>query len=1096
MKSSATDSREVNRKTLRVVLPYLVLGALWIFASDRLFSHLSETARDLAFWSTIKGLGFLAVTTCLLWFTLSRMLKRQYAAAGSLRESEARHHDLYENAPDMYLSVDVTNGKVVQCNQALVSVTGFTKEEILGRTVFALHHPDCQAAARQAFEAFAATGETRDVELQLRRKDGRELDISVSASAVRDKEGHVHFARSVWRDITERKKLETELAIREHRFRSFFKGTTAGLALLDADLRFVHINDTMAGMNGVPADQHIGKCLREILPHLAGTAEPLLHSVFATGEPVLNVELSVPDQNRPHVPRHWMASFFPVGTAEGSPEAVGAIVVELTQHKETERRLEAALNYSQILIHASPVGIITCKATGEIVSANPALAQMIGATPEQVKTQNFRQLESWKRSGLLNLAEAALATGQLQHAEINHVSTFGKSLWLSCQIVPFEHEGALQLLGLIVDISGRKHSEVVLQSANNRLTAMFEGARDAILLADAETGIILEANEEAERLLNLPRQGIIGRRHVDLHPPERADEYRRVFEEHLRQPRPTLVEVEVMNSEGRRIPVEISANHINLPNGRRLFQGIFRDVSERKRTEDQLRKLSRAVEQSPASIVITNLQGDIEYVNPKFTKITGYSAEEALGKNPRILKSGDMPITAYQKLWETITSGGEWRGEFHNKKKNGELFWEAAALSPIRDAQGAITHFLAVKEDITEKKSLEHQFLRAQRMESLGTLAAGVAHDLNNILAPILMSTDFLRAIATRPSDQKVLNLLHEGARRGADIVRQLLIFGRGLEGHRSELQVRSLLSEMGGIINQTFPKTITLERLFPSDLWTVRADPTQIHQVLLNLCVNARDAMPHGGLLTVAAENRIVDASAAAQIPDARPGRYVVLTVTDTGRGIPPEVLDKVFDPFFTTKEPGKGTGLGLSTVLGIVKSHEGFVRVQSSAGDRTRFEVYLPALDGQGALQPCAVVPVAVKADGQFILLVDDEEAVLETGRRMLSNNGYRVLTARNGAEGIVKYSKRRKDIRAVVTDMAMPVMDGTSLIRALRQISPELCIIAISGLPAQPDAAINCGMLVDAFLLKPFGAAQLLATLNQVLSKNEKADTAESA
>ncbi len=630
------------------------------------------------------------------------------------------------------------------------------------------------------------------------------------------------------------------------------------------------------------------------------------------------------------------------------------------------------------------------------------------------------------------------------------------------------------------------------------------------------------------------------------------------------------------------------------------------DITEQKRAQDQLRRLSRAVEQSPVSVVITDLNGTIEYVNPRFTQVTGYTADEVLGRNPRILKSGETPSEDYRQMWKTIASGCEWRGLFHNRTKQGTLFWELASISPLRDSNGDITHYLAIKEDvtaqkfteerireqaelldktqdailvinldrrlrfgnrsaaqfygqraedmpgqladplmfpaepsrcagvcdialekgawsgevrhptgygqvrtlhsrwslvrdatgrpkdflvvntdITEKKRLEEQFLRAQRMESIGTLASGVAHDLNNILSPILMATELLRQIATDPADQEMLTMLKVSAERGSSIVRQLLTFGRGLEGERTELQPRILLKEMVKVIEETFPKSITLDHQFPEDLWSVHGDPTHIHQVLLNLCVNARDAMPRGGCLTIASENLVLDEDATLTNPEARPGPYVVLEVRDTGSGIPPAILEKIFDPFFTTKEPGKGTGLGLSTVLGIVRSHEGFVQVVSRVGEGTQFKVYVPALaPAHIALAPAVQVELP-RGQGELVLVVDDEDAVRRVAQRILEHHGYQVVSASDGAEGLLVFSQRRREVRAVLTDMLMPIVDGGALVRALRRLSPNLPIVAMTGLANSAEDVSGLRVEADAFLHKPFDAEQIVRTLHQVLA-----------
>ena len=641
----------------------------------------------------------------------------------------------------------------------------------------------------------------------------------------------------------------------------------------------------------------------------------------------------------------------------------------------------------------------------------------------------------------------------------------------------------------------------------------------------------------------------------------------------------------------------------------RLAPAVARELREaevrraRRQSEDQVRQLSHAVQQAPVSIVITDTEGKIEYVNPKFTEITGYTMEEVRGQNPRILKSGETPAEEYQKLWAAIAAGHEWRGEFHNRKKNGELFWESVSISPIRDAAGKITHYLAAKEDITErkraeekireqaalldktndaiyvcdldhavlfwnsgaerlygwtraeilqrntrklfpqsllpgenvdalllergswsgerhqlnkagenivvfsrltlvhdergqarsviaidsditeKKQLEAQFLRAQRLESLGSLASGIAHDLNNVLAPILMAMPLLRGSVQNELGQKLLATIEASARRGADIVKQVLTFARGVQGERVPLQFRHILNDMAEIAGETFPKNIRLETDVAADLWIILGDATQLHQALMNLCVNARDAMPEGGRLTITAGNITLDESFAQMTPGAAPGPYVRLRVADTGTGIAPEHLDKIFEPFFTTKAAGQGTGLGLSTVLGIARSHGGFVCVKSEVGIGTCFELYLPATPTAHDSAELAEGVNLPRAEGELVLLVDDEKAVRDVMRRVLEAHGYRVLTAVEGADAVGLYVQHRAEIAVVVTDMMMPGMDGPSLVRVLRHLEPAVRIVGISGVGERSSIKNLDALALAAFINKPFTRDRLLTTLQEV-------------
>ncbi len=405
-------------------------------------------------------------------------------------------------------------------------------------------------------------------------------------------------------------------------------------------------------------------------------------------------------------------------------------------------------------------------------------------------------------------------------------------------------------------------------------------------------------------------------------------------------------------------------------------------------------------------------------------------------------------------------------------------------VSAARGPAGGPQYAIAMVEDVTEKKKLEEQFLRAQRMEAIGALASGIAHDLNNILAPMLMAATLLKAKLSEPRDQAMATIVENGAQRGAAIIRQLLMFSRGLAGARVNVQVRHLLNEMMHIVRETFPRNIEVERHGPAELWTVKADATQLHQVLMNLCVNARDAMPNGGMLSLSAENVRLNEQQAQFHPLARPGAYVVLTVADTGQGIPPDIIHRIFDPFFTTKPVGQGTGLGLSTVLGIVKSHDGFVTVSSEPGHGTAFKVYLPAADAPESKADTPELAAPAGRD-ELILLVDDEAPIREATREVLERNRYRIVSAANGEEGLRMFVEHRDSIQLVLTDIMMPVMGGIDMIRSVRILEPNIKIIAATGLD-EPNARGELAALgVTDILLKPFEPVGLLRTLRRALA-----------
>ncbi len=417
-------------------------------------------------------------------------------------------------------------------------------------------------------------------------------------------------------------------------------------------------------------------------------------------------------------------------------------------------------------------------------------------------------------------------------------------------------------------------------------------------------------------------------------------------------------------------------------------------------------------------------------------------------------------------------------------RADGEEFPIEASISQVETEGRKL--FTAIIRDISDKKRLEAQFLRAQRMESIGTLAGGIAHDLNNVLSPILTAIELLQMRFTDESSQRLLNILHTNAVRGSEMVKQVLSFARGVEGEYAPLQPRHLIKEIIKILVDTLPKDISISHHLSTELWTVFGDATQLHQVLMNLCVNARDAMPHGGKLRIEAENVEIDDHYARMNVEARPGSYICITVTDTGIGISEKNLSKIFDPFFTTKEHGKGTGLGLSTVAGIVRSHGGFVNVYSEQGKGAQFKVYLPASESPQIAAAAAPRPDLPHGNGEMILVVDDENSIREVARETLQAFGYRVLTANDGTEALALFAQHKDEIRIVVTDMMMPYMDGPATIRALRRLAPDLRIVATSGLKANEKEAEVAQLGVSVFLPKPYTAETLLKTIARALKE----------
>jgi two-component system cell cycle sensor histidine kinase/response regulator CckA len=482
---------------------------------------------------------------------------------------------------------------------------------------------------------------------------------------------------------------------------------------------------------------------------------------------------------------------------------------------------------------------------------------------------------------------------------------------------------------------------------------------------------------------------------------------------------------------------------------------------------------------APDGIVVTDAQAYYLDGNPSVCRMLGLSRDELIGLHASDIVT-PTEVEYIEPTLSAIRARSDFRREWQFRRKDGSVFAAEVMATTMPDG-----NLLGMIRDITERRALEQQFFRAQRMESLGTLAGGIAHDLNNVLAPILLSLEMLREVVVDEDGREFLGLLQGSAQRGAELVKQVLSFARGVEGERIAVDLAHLVRDLLSVMRETFPKSISVRFKPPHDLWTVTGDPTQLHQVILNLCVNARDAMPNGGRITLSLENVVLDESYATMHLEARPGSYVVTRVADTGPGIPAEIRDRIFDPFFTTKEVGKGTGLGLSTTLAIVKRHGGFFHLETEIGQGTTFEVFLPA-DRKAAVSELSGVEDShlPRGNGETVLVVDDEPAIRRIVQGTLERYGYRVLLAENGAEGLSQYAAHRTEVAVVFTDMAMPVLDGATLILALRKMNPQVRIVACSGVASIDGVARAREAGVSDFVPKPYTAETLLQTLRKLL------------
>jgi PAS domain S-box-containing protein len=661
--------------------------------------------------------------------------------------------------------------------------------------------------------------------------------------------------------------------------------------------------------------------------------------------------------------------------------------------------------------------------------------------------------------------------------------------WFSANISPIDEKSVVWVAR---DITEKKRKENELRESEEQFRALVEQSSDAIYVLQEDRIVLV--NRAWERLFGIPTEEAT-RSDFDylalIHPESVPTILDRKEKRKNGQSVSSRYEIKGVTRNRQILDLDVTVADVTWK-GRPAIQGIYRDNTDRKQAEKKIREQAALLEHARDAIIVCGLEGHIQYWNKGAEGLYGWSVQEAMGKNCRDLFSDKAMDAAFGAVNRTDS----WNGEIRQHTKNGAEIIVQSRWTVVYDSDGNRSSILIISTDITEEKKFEDQFLRAQRLESIGTVAGGIAHDLNNVLAPVLLAVESLIQKKFDEQTQQRLGTIKSNVKRGADLINQVLMFARGATSKKVLLQVEPIVMDIEKITKETFPRSIQIETQVGAGPCFVSADPTQLHQILMNLCVNARDAMinrsdgkPDGGTLSVTVQNFILEESSVDLHHHAAPGRYVEFRVSDTGIGMPQDVIGKIFDPFFTTKGEGKGTGLGLSTVQGIVKSHNGFISVHSEPGKGTDFKFFLPAVtkENEESIAKPEMKPEEVsslpRGHHELILVVDDEESMRETTAQNLAAYGYRVIAADNGESGISMYKQFKSSISIVLLDMLMPVMDGAATIRALVRINPKVKIITCSGSSADSNASEINGSTVKAFLLKPFTTEALLTALEKV-------------
>ncbi len=607
-----------------------------------------------------------------------------------------------------------------------------------------------------------------------------------------------------------------------------------------------------------------------------------------------------------------------------------------------------------------------------------------------------------------------------------------------------------------------------VEESKQRLHSIIETNFDGFVIVDQQ-GRVQFVNPSAMKMLDCKKPGeIIG---TPLGLPVVSGE---------------KTEIELISHNGGSVTAEMRAKDIQWA-GASAHLVLLHDITGQKKMEENLMRLATVVEQVDECILITDTKGNIQYVNPAFESVSGYESEMVMGRNPRLFQSGKQPEVFYSRLWNTITRGNVWKGRFTNKKKDGTLYEVEATISPVKNAAGDITNYVAVKRDITEAQKTQMQLRQAQKVEAIGTLAGGIAHDFNNILTAIIGYTEI--SMQQLPEDGPIksnLDEVYNAGNRAKSLVKQILTFSRQANEERVIMQMKPVVNEVLRLVRSTLPTTIEIRGNIAGRTY-ILADPAQIHQVVLNLCTNAAQAMyEEQGLIEVGLEDTELDGAFVAQYPEISPGPFVMLTVRDTGCGMTDDILENIFDPYFTTKTLDEGTGLGLAVTHGIVKSHAGLITVASEPGKGTMFQVYLPSVKHHSEGQTVKRQPMP--RGSERILFVDDEAALVNVGKKMLSNLGYRVETRTSSHDALNIFKSDPGGFDLVITDLTMPHMTGDVLAQELVKTREDIPVILCTGFSKRMTEQKAKEIGIAAFLMKPLIMRQIAETIREVLDNRQ--------
>jgi PAS domain S-box-containing protein len=1044
-------------------------------------------------------------------------------AEEDLRESEAKYRTLVEFAPDgVFVQVD---DRIEYANSAMAAMMrADSPNHLIGMKVLDLVHPEFHETIRARMNQNLDEGEPVPLlDQKLVRLDGSVFEAEAVGAPVSYRGQR---ARQVLvRDVTDRKKTEGAIksiveGVSGEIGEKFFESSVVHFAdILDADFTLMgeimsrddgSVVRTIAfavggelqenfeySLKGAPCEE---ASKRGLCSYPRGVALRFPQDK-ALAEKGVEAYVGVGLYDSRGEPMGIMAAMYkrPLEKVEFA-EAVLRIFASRAAAEIERTRAEEALRSSEerlrLAWETSPDALsISRMKNGTYVDVNEGYTFLTGYTRGEVIGKSALDLPFWADPQDRKPFAAYLKQhGHVRNFETKLLRRDGeiRSILVSAGLMMLNGES--HLLAVTKDIEDLKRAEVALRESEQKYRLLAENASDVIWIADLDLRFAY-VSPSVERMYGWAASEWLAFQMSDYLPQSSLDMVLEVIRDELsiqgaRGVDPNRVrrlELEQYRKDGTTFWTEVTARFLyDDKGGLAGIIGATRDITERRQSQEQLQRLSAAVQQAGETIMITEPDGTVLYVNPSFEKTTGYPLEEVEGKTPEILKSGEHDNAFYEDLWATIRRGEVWRGRFTNKKRDGSLFEEAATISPIKDESGQVAYYVMVSRDLTSEIVLQKQLNQAQKMEAIGTLAGGIAHDFNNLLQAILGYSDLL-LMEKGPGDpdRKKLQVIQQSARDGADLVARILTFSRKADTKARPVDLNEVIRKAQRLLRRTIPRMIDIELVLADNLRIIDADPGQVEQVLLNLAVNAYHAMRDGGQLLIETSNVSLNDEYLRTHLGAESGQYVLLTLSDTGVGMPRDVLDRIFDPFFTTKTDGEGTGLGLSMVHGIVSQHGGYIRCYSEPGRGTSFKIYLP-VSASERIYDVSVTREMPAFGTETILLVDDDNRIREMARQMIGVGGYDVLTARSGEEALEMYASRSKEISLVVLDLIMPGMGGKRCLVELLRTDPDVKVLVASGYASNGLTLDEKGSGARGFISKPYDAKDILSTIRKVLDE----------